>query len=72
MTRKAACIRFQASRNGAIISDYTGAVYNYDLADRGSPVRLTFGLAGIADNAYYPPVGLEVLQPEDRDHPLRV
>jgi hypothetical protein len=50
-------LRFQASRNGSVISDYTGAAFNYDLADRGSPVRLTFGLSGIADGAYYPPVG---------------
>ena len=50
-------LRFQASRNGSVISDHSGAAFNYDLADRGSPVRLTFGLGGIADNAYYPPVG---------------
>lgn len=54
---EAGMIRFQASRNGAILADYTGAVYNYDLADRGSPVRLTFGLQGIADGAYFPPIG---------------
>lgn len=54
---EAGMLRFQASRNGAILADYTGSIYNYDLADRGSPVRLTFGLAGIADNAYYPPIG---------------
>ena len=54
---EAGMIRFQASRNGTILADYTGSVYNYDLADRGSPVRLTFGLQGIADGAYYPPIG---------------
>ena len=54
---EAGMLRFQASRDGKILADYTGAVYNYDLADRGSPVRLTFGLQGIADNAYFPPVG---------------
>jgi hypothetical protein len=54
---EAGTLRFQASRNGAIIADYTGSVYNYDLADRGSPVRLAFGLNGIADGAYYPPAG---------------
>jgi hypothetical protein len=54
---EAGMLRFQASRNGTILSDYTGSVYNYDLADRGSPVRMTFGLQGIADGAYYPPAG---------------
>jgi hypothetical protein len=54
---EAGMMRFQVSRNNAVLADYTGSAYNYDLADRGAPVRLTFGLNGIADNAYFPPVG---------------
>jgi len=32
-------------------------IFNFDLADRDAPVYLAFGLPGIADNAYYPPIG---------------
>jgi len=32
-------------------------IFNYDLADRDAPVYLAFGLPGIADHAYYPPIG---------------
>ncbi len=32
-------------------------IFNFDLADRDAPVFLAFGLPGIADGAYYPPIG---------------
>lgn len=32
-------------------------IFNFDLADRDAPVYLAFGLPGVADNAYYPPIG---------------
>ncbi len=32
-------------------------IFNFDLADRDAPVVLAFGLPGVADNAYYPPIG---------------
>jgi hypothetical protein len=34
-----------------------GGIFNYDLADRGNPVQLNFGVGGIADFAYFPPFG---------------
>ncbi|MEP7011381.1 MAG: hypothetical protein ABJC13_13750 [Acidobacteriota bacterium] len=32
-------------------------IFNLDLADRDAPIYLAFGLPGVADNAYYPPIG---------------
>jgi hypothetical protein len=54
---EAATVHFQVTRNNAVILDAVGSAFNLDLADRGNPVRLTFGLPGIADHAYFPPVG---------------
>jgi len=45
------------SSTGKVLNDITAAAYNYDLADRGNPVVLQFGLPGIGDGAYYPPNG---------------
>ncbi|HEX9671055.1 MAG TPA: hypothetical protein VGC93_16425 [Thermoanaerobaculia bacterium] len=53
-----ATLRMVVSRNDAVIADVTGAAFNLDLAERnGNPVKLNFGLAGVADGAYFPPVG---------------
>jgi hypothetical protein len=32
-------------------------IFNFELADRDAPVFLAFGLPGVADHAYYPPIG---------------
>lgn len=53
-----ATLRFQALQGTRAVLDVTGSAYNLDLANRdGSPVKLAFGLRGVADNAYYPPWG---------------
>jgi hypothetical protein len=53
-----ATLRMVVSRNDAVIADVTGAAFNLDLAERnGNPVKLNFGLAGVADGAYFPPIG---------------
>lgn len=52
-----AMIRYLVTQGTKTVFDVTGGAYNLDLADRGAPVKLNFGLAGIADQAYYPPVG---------------
>lgn len=36
---------------------FESGIFNFDLADRDAPVYLAFGLPGVADNAYYPPIG---------------
>jgi hypothetical protein len=52
-----ATTRMLVTRDGNSILDAWGGAYNLDIADRGAPVRVSFGLGGIADGAYYPPVG---------------
>lgn len=52
-----ATTRMRVTRNNNVLMDVTGGAYNLDLADRGQPVRVVFGLRGVADNAYYPPLG---------------
>jgi hypothetical protein len=42
---------------GNLLFDYQGGTFNNDLADRGNPVQLNFGVGGIADFAYFPPIG---------------
>lgn len=54
---ESATVRMVVSRNNEVVADATGAAFNLDLADRGEPVKLNFGLGGVADHAYYPPVG---------------
>jgi hypothetical protein len=52
---QAARVSFQALRAGQVIFEAQGGAFNLDLADRGQPIQLRFGLPGVADSAYYPP-----------------
>ena len=53
-----ATVQMVVTRAGAVILDTTGSAYNLDIANRGgNPVKLSFGLPGVADHAYYPPNG---------------
>jgi hypothetical protein len=54
---EAATIRWVVTSGAKVLNDVTAAAYNYDLADRGNPVVLQFGLPGIGDGAYFPPNG---------------
>ncbi|HKH49056.1 MAG TPA: hypothetical protein VKM72_30695 [Thermoanaerobaculia bacterium] len=54
---EAATTRMLVTRDGKVIMDAWGGAYNLDIADRGAPVRVSFGLNGVADNAYFPPIG---------------
>lgn len=47
----------QASQNGQVQHNVSGRIYNLDLSDQGTGILLKFGLPGIADFAYYPPIG---------------
>jgi hypothetical protein len=47
----------QASQNGQVLHNLSGAIYNLDLSDQGTGLALKFGLAGIADEAFFPPIG---------------
>ena len=54
---EAATTRMLVTRDGKVVMDAWGGAYNLDIADRGAPVRVIFGLGGVADNAYFPPIG---------------
>lgn len=54
---EAATTRMLVTSGGKTVMDASGGAYNLDIADRGNPVRVVFGLRGVADNAYYPPIG---------------
>jgi len=47
----------QASQNGQVLHNVSGGIYNLDLSDQGTGLALKFGLAGIADEAFFPPYG---------------
>jgi hypothetical protein len=55
---ESAMVTFLARQKGGPVIAYAqSGAFNLDLADRGSPVRIAFGLNGVADNAYFPPIG---------------
>jgi hypothetical protein len=55
---QAATMRMQVTRGGTVIMDRVVSAYNLDLVDTGGkPVKLNFGLGGVADDAYFPPIG---------------
>ena len=54
---EAATTRMRVTQGDKVVMDASGGAYNLDIADRGNPVRVVFGLRGVADNAYFPPIG---------------
>ncbi len=53
-----AVLFYATKQNGTPVMDALVGNFNWDLRDSGSaPVRLQFGLPGVADHAYYPPAG---------------
>lgn len=54
---ESATTQMKVTRGAKTVMDVTGGAYNLDIADRGAPVRVVFGLRGVADNAYFPPWG---------------
>jgi hypothetical protein len=53
-TRK---VTFEVFRGGAKVAVVTGAMTSTDLRQTKSKVRIDFGIARIADGAYFPPIG---------------
>jgi hypothetical protein len=47
----------QALQNGQIVHTAAGGIFNLDLSDQGTGVLLKFGLPGVSDLAYFPPLG---------------
>ena len=55
---QAATMRMQVTRGGTVVLDRVISAYNLELVDTGGkPVKLNFGLGGVADGAYFPPLG---------------
>jgi hypothetical protein len=54
---QAKTMSLQAIQNGQVVHTAAGGIYNLDLSDQGTGVVLKFGLPGVADFAYYPPLG---------------
>ncbi len=50
-------VTLQAFQGGALIYTIQGPAYNLDLSDNGNKVHVDFGQSGIADGAYFPPIG---------------
>ncbi len=50
-------ITFQTFEGGVLTYTLKGPAYNFDVADNGNKVHVDFGLSGIADGAYFPPIG---------------
>lgn len=50
-------VTLQAFQGGALVYTIQGPAYNLDLRDNGNKVHVDFGQTGIADGAYFPPIG---------------
>jgi hypothetical protein len=50
-------LTFKLSRNGTVVQTMTGRTNHNDLSLNGRKVSVDFGMTGIADGAYFPPVG---------------
>lgn len=50
-------LTFKAYRNGSLVQTLTGRTNHNDLSLNGRVMSVDFGMTGIADGAYFPPVG---------------
>ncbi|HEX7180250.1 MAG TPA: hypothetical protein VF756_00300 [Thermoanaerobaculia bacterium] len=53
-TRK---LTFRCFRNGALVETLTGDINHFDLSLNSRVMRVDFGQTGVADGAYFPPIG---------------
>jgi hypothetical protein len=59
------------SRGGAVVERLTGRINHFDLNPKDKVIRVDFGQKGVADGAYFPPLGWQfsnlkvVFEPED-------
>jgi hypothetical protein len=54
---EARLLTFKLYKNGNLVQTLTGHTNHNDLSTSGHVVTLDFGLSGIADGAYFPPIG---------------
>lgn len=50
-------LTFKTIRNGELVETLRGRINHFDLATNGKIVRVDFGQTGVADGAYFPPIG---------------
>ncbi len=50
-------LTFRLSRNGSVVETLTGRLNHLDLSKNGRVMRVDFGQNGVADGAYFPPIG---------------
>lgn len=50
-------LTFRCFRNGNLVETVTGDINHFDLTRNGRIVRVDFGQTGVADHAYFPPIG---------------
>jgi hypothetical protein len=50
-------VTLQAFEGGVLTYTIQGPAFNLDLSDNGNKVHVDFGQSGVADGAYFPPIG---------------
>lgn len=50
-------LTFKTIRNGELVETLRGPINHHDLSKNGKIVRVDFGMTGVADGAYFPPIG---------------
>lgn len=50
-------LTFKCFRNGALVETLKGRIGHDDLSADGKKIRVDFGQTGVADGAYFPPIG---------------
>ncbi len=50
-------LTYKTIRNGSLVETLAGPINHFDLARNGKIVRVDFGMSGVADGAYFPPIG---------------
>ena len=50
-------LTFKTVRNGTLVETLSGPINHLDLSKNSKIVRVDFGMTGVADGAYFPPIG---------------
>jgi hypothetical protein len=50
-------LTFRCIRNGSLVETLSGPINHFDLSKNGKIFRVDFGQSGVADGAYFPPLG---------------
>lgn len=50
-------LTFRCIRNGTLVETLSGPINHFDLSKNGKVFRVDFGQNGVADGAYFPPIG---------------